>query len=313
MNAKRITPMNERQVRKEMANICKRMHERGYIVSADGNVSVKLTEGRILMTPSGMSKGLLTPEDMILVDEKGKKISGRHNATSEVALHILAYEERPDIRAVVHAHPPLSTAFSVAGVSLAQCVLPEVILSLGTIPTTVYATPTTDACAESIRETVRSYDALILDRHGSVCVGNTLARAFDLLEQLEHTARITLAARQLGGVQHLPTDEVVRLQEMARGFGTTVPALQQGTAPIGVQNQASTPSSLMAAAPDPNNPCGTCNACNNPRPMTHSITSSPGTNPSTTSAVIPNPSADLTASLTDIITEEVQRALAEAS
>ena len=187
------------------------MYERGYVAANDGNVSVRLPSNRILTTPSGACKGTLSPQQLIVTDFTGKCVSGKGKPSSEIRMHIAAYQQRPDVNAVIHAHPPISTAFSIAGVSMAQCILPEVLLSLGCVPTTDYATPTTAEGPEVIRELILHHDALILDRHGTLTVGGNLNSAYMKLERVEHAAQTTLYARQLGQVNLLSKDQVKRL------------------------------------------------------------------------------------------------------
>jgi L-fuculose-phosphate aldolase len=186
----------------------------GYVLATDGNVSARLAGGRLLVTPSGVPKGELRPEDFVLADEKGAPLDPRRSCSSEIRLHVAAYEERPDIGVVCHAHPPTCVAFSLAGIEIASCILPEIIIAVGSLATAPYATPTTAAAADAIRSLVRGCDAIILDRHGSVTVAPDARRAFWLLERMEWAARVTLMARQLGNVRTLPKPEVERLLEV---------------------------------------------------------------------------------------------------
>jgi L-fuculose-phosphate aldolase len=192
------------------------------VAATDGNLSARLDAERLLVTASGLSKGFLSTDDLVVLRLDGQAASsyrGRGNrASSEIAMHLEVYRQRPDVNAVVHAHPPLAIAFSIAGVSLARCVLPEVIVTLGGIPTADYATPGTMEVPESIRQAVREYDAIILAHHGSLTVGRTLWEAYLRLEKVEHTAEITLAAQQLGRVTTLSPQAVEKLAEMRRGL-----------------------------------------------------------------------------------------------
>ena len=212
----------EDSARQEIVRVCRLMWERGYLAATDGNVSVRLGANRILTTPSGFSKGLLEPDQLVLTDLNGTPLPEWQQTckglkpSSEQRIHCAAYQRRPDIGAVVHAHPPIAVAFTIAGVSLAGCVLPEVVLTLGGIPTTDYATPTSAKGPEVIQELIGKYDALILDRHGTVTVGKTAMDAYMKLEKVEHAAQVTLAARQLGEVQMLSPDEVRRLTAIRR-------------------------------------------------------------------------------------------------
>ncbi len=211
--------MIEQDYRKEIVSICKSMYNKNYISSTDGNVSVRLKHNRILVTPSGINKGFIKEADIIIVDIDGNLLSGTKKPTSEIRMHLACYKERSDVNAVIHAHPPLCVAFSLAEVSLAQCILPEVILSLGSVPTTDYATPTTEEVPLVIKEHIKNFDAIILDRHGSLTLGNDLIAAFNNLERIEHAAQITFFARQLGNVKFLPKEEVNKLISLGQKLG----------------------------------------------------------------------------------------------
>jgi L-fuculose-phosphate aldolase len=212
----------EAELRAEVVRIGRLLWEKGFVAASEGNVSVRLGRDRMLATPSGFSKGFLTPSDVVLCNLEGQPLYSSYQRgekckpSSEVLLHLEVYRQRPDMQAVVHAHPPLALAFTIAGISLAQCVLPEVVVNLGQVPTTAYATPSTAEGPEVIRELIRNHDALILDRHGTVTVGETLFEAYLKLEKVEHLAQVTLAARQLGRVGLLPQEEVCKLVEMRR-------------------------------------------------------------------------------------------------
>lgn len=219
---------SERQHKEDIVEVCRRMHQKGMIAASDGNVSVRYRSDRVIMTPSGLNKGFISVDDLVVVDMEGRKISGRHKPTSEVNMHIEAYKQRDDIGAAVHAHPPKVTGFSVAGVTLARCVLPEVVLTMGSIPTAPYATPTTQEGAEAIKELIRDYDAIVLDRHGSFSVGSDVFKAYNMLEKIEHAAEVTLVARQLGKVRDLPASEVAKLSSMAQKFGMKNPCVGCG-------------------------------------------------------------------------------------
>ncbi len=212
----------EAELRAEVVRICRLLWEKGFVAASDGNVSVRLGQDRLLATPSGFSKGFLSASDVVLCNLEGHSVYSsyqrveRCRPSSEILLHLEVYRQRPDVRAVVHAHPPIAIAFTIAGISLAQCVLPEVVVNLGRIPTTAYATPSTAEGPQVIRELIREHDAVILDRHGSVTVGESLFDAYMKLEKVEHLAQVTLAARQLGRVGLLPQEEVRKLVEMRR-------------------------------------------------------------------------------------------------
>ena len=210
----------EYELREEIVRVGRLMWERGYVAATDGNLSARLGSDRLLVTASGHSKGFLSAGDVLLLDLEGRPASGYRGAgqrpSSEILMHLEVYRQRPEIQAVIHAHPPLATAFSIAGISLARCVIPEVIVTLGGIPTTDYATPSTPEVPESIRQAIQHHDAIIMAHHGSLTVGRDLWEAYLRLEKVEHTAQITLAAHQLGHVGTLLPEAVARLAEMRR-------------------------------------------------------------------------------------------------
>jgi L-fuculose-phosphate aldolase len=216
---------NEFQLRQEIVQVGRLMYDKGLIVSNDGNISARLNPGRLLITPSGLHKGFLEPGDILLIDEDGQRIgpgsinNRKLKPTSELPLHLEAYRQRPDIDAVVHAHPPISIALSIAGIPMADCLLPEVIVSLGLIPTTEYATPASRESIRAIRDLITNHDALILQRHGSVTVGDTPMHAFMRLETVEQNARIAFMLAQLGVVNPLPPEEVAKLLKQREALG----------------------------------------------------------------------------------------------
>jgi L-fuculose-phosphate aldolase len=205
---------NELRMRREIVRICRLLHQKNFVAATDGNVSVRWGEG-LLITPSGVNKGFLTEDRVVEVDLEGKLIAGTGRPTTEIQLHLTAYRLRPELRAVIHAHPPLATACSLAGVSLADPVLPEVVLTLGKIPTAAYATPTTPEVPAAVQDLLVHHDALILARHGAMTVGRDLQDAYNKMEKLEHTALVFLAARLLGEVRPLPPQEVEKLMRLA--------------------------------------------------------------------------------------------------
>jgi len=209
--------------RRDIVEVGRRIWQRGYVAASDGNISIRLSDGRILITPTGLSKGFLEPDDLVVVDASGKKLSGRREPTSELAMHIFVYESRPDVCSVVHAHPPKATGFAVAGVHLAQCVLPEVILTLGGVPLAQYATPSTSEVPASIEQFIRSYNAMLLRSHGVLTLGDDVFQAYYRMETVEHFAEITLAARALGGAPPLSSEEVQKLLRARENLGLTGP------------------------------------------------------------------------------------------
>ncbi len=206
-----------REVRAAIVDVCHRLHERGLVAGHDGNVSVRLSDGLILVTPSGVSKCSLTADDLVVVDARGA-VQGCGNPSSELGMHLRVYDRRPDVRAVVHAHPPTATGFAGAGEGFVAPVLPEVILQMGIVPLVRYVTPGTDAVADSIEPFLMSgHDAFLMANHGATTLGATLNAAHQRMESVEHAARILLTARLLGRVNELTALEVAALRGPREG------------------------------------------------------------------------------------------------
>ena len=209
--------MDEQTARREIVRVGQLMYERSYVVSSDGNVSVRLDDGRIVATPTMTCKGRMTEDSLAITDREGKALNNR-KASSELAMHLLIYQERADVKAVCHAHPPHGTAFAVAGLAIDQPILSEVILTLGCVPLAEYGTPSTLELTEAMRPLVKHHNALLMANHGAVAYGADLWQAFDRLETLEHTAKIAILSRLLGGSKNLPADAIEKLinvREMA--------------------------------------------------------------------------------------------------
>jgi L-fuculose-phosphate aldolase len=202
--------MEEALARQQICQIGKLLYDRSYVVSSDGNVSIRLDENRVLATPTMMCKGRMTEADLAVTDMDGKALSDK-KASSELAMHLLIYKMRPDVKAVCHAHPPHGTAFAVAGLAIDKPILSEVILTLGCVPLTDYGTPSTDELTESMKPFVEHHNALLMANHGAVAYGGDLWQAFDRLETLEHTAKIAILAKALGGANDLPKDAIEKL------------------------------------------------------------------------------------------------------
>lgn len=212
---------SEENLREAIAAVCGRVYEKGFVAANDGNVTSRLDEERILATPSGVSKGDVTAESLLVCDLDGKRIAGDRKVTSEILLHCAVYRERPDLNAVVHAHPPYATAVTVAGVSLEEPVLPEVAVTFGKIPTAEYATPASPEGPEVIRKLIRDFDAMLLDRHGTLTAGRDVWEAYYKLEKVEHAAQVIFLAQQFGAVRHMSDDEITRLVAALERHGIT--------------------------------------------------------------------------------------------
>jgi len=202
---------SEEQLRLEICRFGRWLYERGHIVAAEGNLSVRLDEERILTTPTCLNKGMMNPDDLVIMDNEGRHLQGHRQVSSEAGMHLLFYRMRPDVSAVCHAHPPTATGFAVAGLGLDRALLPEVVISLGKVPLVRYATPGTPDLSAVLEPYVPHYDALLLANHGAVTCGPDLLTAFYRMETIEHFAKITLAACKVGEPQLLSTREVAKL------------------------------------------------------------------------------------------------------
>lgn len=208
--------MTDTDVRRNIVRVCRLLYERGLIAGPDGNISVRISFEHVLVTPRGFSKASVEEHDLVLVSLDGRRVGGRHEASSEVAMHLAVYRAREDVNAIVHAHPPIATAFAVAGLGLPGNVLPELAVQMGEVPLVPYATPGTDALAEAMAPWVPNHDAFLLANHGATTLGCTLAEAHQRMESLEHSANILLTARLLGRVNALDAGEARALDAIRR-------------------------------------------------------------------------------------------------
>jgi L-fuculose-phosphate aldolase len=199
--------------RKQLARFGKWLYRLGFVPGTAGNLSVRLSDDRILATPTGMSKFLLKPADMVLVDMNGRKVCESRNVTSEIGMHLAIYRQRPDVQAVVHAHPPVATGFASCGLGLEEPLCSEVVMALGSVPLAPYATTGTEDVASSIQPLMVDHDAVLLANHGVVTAGDTLQNAFMRMETVEHYAHICLAARQIGCPRPLSQDHLEQLTQ----------------------------------------------------------------------------------------------------
>lgn len=201
-------------IRKELADASHRLSSSGLVVGTEGNLSVKLDHGRIMITPSGINKGCLTADDMVIVDDHGKKLQGANQPSSELAMHLFVYHNRPEVRAVVHGHPPHATAFAVAGINLEDDILPEVALFVGKIPMTDYSPPGTRDCPKVLEGLIEKHNAFLLRNHGLLTIGRDLEEALNRHETVERLAQIVHLAYQLGNVNRIPSDDYRRLEKL---------------------------------------------------------------------------------------------------
>lgn len=201
----------ERKHREEIVRYGRMLHERCFVAAMDGNLSVRLKDDRILVTPTCVSKGAMKAADMVIVDPEGKRVAGRRNVTSEVGMHLLIYRMRPDVKAIVHAHPPTATGFAAAGIALTEPLVCEVVMGLGCIPLARYGTPGTSELAQTLEPYVPNYDAILMSNHGVVTYGDTLEHAYMKMETVEHFAQIALVTHLLGRQQPLKQVEIDKL------------------------------------------------------------------------------------------------------
>ncbi|MCC7157365.1 MAG: class II aldolase/adducin family protein [Bryobacterales bacterium] len=209
----------ENELRQEIVEVGRLVYQKGWVAANDGNISVRLDAENLLCTPTAVSKGLMHPDDLIVVDMKGNKVRGRRERTSEIAMHLTVYGLRPDIQSVVHAHPPVATGFATAGKSLNLALLPEVIIGLGCVPLADYGLPGTPALTDGMLPYIPKYDAILMANHGAVCYGPGVYEAFFKMETVEHYARIYLVAELLGGATALPRQEVEKLFDSRTRYG----------------------------------------------------------------------------------------------
>jgi L-fuculose-phosphate aldolase len=221
--------MDEKALREQICLIGRLMYEREYIDGAAGNISARLDTERILATPSGLAKGFMTPDQLIVVNMQGERVDTPTEAnahlrpTSELLMHLECYRQREDVQGVVHAHPPTCVALTIAGYDFQRCIIPEVVVLLGLIPTAPYATPAGDENRDVISSLIYEHDVILLSHHGSLTVGHTVWDAYLRLESLEHSAKILYMAEQMGRVRTIPSSQVEKLLAIRRRLGMMRP------------------------------------------------------------------------------------------
>jgi L-fuculose-phosphate aldolase len=229
---------SEQELRSAIVEIGRIVWERGWVAANDGNFSARLDAGRILATPTNISKGRMRPDDLIICDLEGNKLAGARERTSEILMHLTIYRRRPDVQAVVHAHTPVSTGFAAAGRALNLALLPEVVVSLGCVPLAPYGLPGTPALSGQIEPFVASYNAILLANHGLVTYGDDLWQAYYRMETVEHLARIQLVAELAGGPKLLARDEVQELIAARERYGVRAPGPAAPGCPITAEDPA---------------------------------------------------------------------------
>lgn len=231
----------ERELREEIVRIGQLVFQKGWVAANDGNISVRLDRERILCTPTGVSKGMMAVDDLIICDNDGVKLEGRLERTSEISMHTAIYGIREDVMAIVHVHPPTATGFASAGRRLDKALLPEVVIGLGCVPTAAYGLPGTPALTEPMLPLIPKYDALLLANHGAVAYGQDLWQAYFRMETVEHFARIAHVAETLGGGRALPKSEVDKLFESRSRYGVSSNATPAPGCPTTAEDDAGAP------------------------------------------------------------------------
>ena len=213
--------VNEYEIKKEMCEIGRRVYNRGMVAANDGNFSVKLNDNEFLCTPTGVSKGFMTPEYICKVDANGNVIQANpgFKPSSEIKMHMRVYKERPDVNSVVHAHPLYATTFAIAGIPLTQPIMPEAVIALGCVPVAKYGTPSTMEIPDAVSEYLQYFDAVLLENHGALTYSDSLLNAYHKMESVEFYARLLWQTMQIGGPQELNKDQVEKLYEIRRQMG----------------------------------------------------------------------------------------------
>ena len=243
--------VNEFEIKKQICEIGKRIYNRGMVAANDGNISVKIGDNEYLCTPTGVSKGFMTPEYICKIDGEGNVLqaNGNFRPSSEIKMHLRVYQQRPDVKAVVHAHPIYATSFAIAGIPLTQPIMPEAVIALGCVPIAEYGTPSTDEIPDAVEKHLPYYDAVLLESHGALTFSDSLLAAYHKMESLEFYAELLFKARQLGGPKELSNTQVERLYEIRRQFGLS----------------GKHPADVCARNKNGESSCHNCGACNLPK------------------------------------------------
>jgi L-fuculose-phosphate aldolase len=211
---------SERHHRLEIVQFGRTLHENSFVAATDGNLSVRLDENRLLVTPTCISKGRMRTSDMVIVDMDGKRLSGKRRVSSEIGMHLLIYRLRPDVHGIVHAHPPTATGFAASGYDLNRPLVCEVVVGLGSIPLARYGTPGTPELADALEPLIPHHEAILMANHGVVTFGSSLESAYMRMETVEHFAKIALVTHLLGNEQPLGEAEVRKLHEVRHRYGS---------------------------------------------------------------------------------------------
>ncbi len=211
----------EYEIKKQICDIGKRIYNRGMVAANDGNISVKLNDNEFLCTPTGVSKGFMTPEYICKIDAKGIVLHAYEGfrPSSEIKMHLRVYEKRPDVNSVVHAHPIYATSFAIAGIPLTQPIMPEAVIALGCVPIAEYGVPSTMEIPDNVEKYLPYYDAVLLENHGALTYSDSLLNAYHKMESVEFYAELLFKSRQLGGPKEFTDAQVERLYEIRRQMG----------------------------------------------------------------------------------------------
>ena len=222
--------MHEAELREQICLIGQLMHRNGYVDGASGNISVRLDNEHLLITPSGLAKGFMSPDQIITVDMSGRRVDSPNESnqdlrpTSEIVMHLECYRQRSDIQGVVHAHPPTAVALTISGHAFTECLIPEMIMLLGIVPTLPYSSPASDENRQVIAKAIKEHDAMMLAYHGSLTVAKSLWDAYLRLENLEHSAKIIYMVQQLGGAKNpLSSEQIEKLIAIRERLGLLRP------------------------------------------------------------------------------------------
>lgn len=214
---------SELEIKEQICDIGRRIYNRNMVAANDGNISVKISENEFLCTPTGVSKGFMTPEYICKVDAKGNVLeaNGNFRPSSEIKMHMRVYEKREDVGAVVHAHPVYATSFAIAGIPLTEPIMPEAVIALGSVPIAEYGTPSTMEIPDNIEKYLQQYDAVLLESHGALTWSSDLISAYMKMESVEFYAQLMYQAKMLGGPKVFSEERVEQLYEVRRKLGMT--------------------------------------------------------------------------------------------
>ena len=246
--------VSEYEIKKQICEIGKRTYNKGYVAANDGNMSVRISENEILCTPTGVSKGYMTPDMICKVNMKGDVLqsNGVNKPSSEIKMHLRVYAERADVKSVVHAHPPYATSYAIAGIPLVDPIMPEAVIALGCVPIAEYGTPSTDEIPDAVSKYLQNYDAVLLENHGALTYGDALMTAYFKMESLEFYAQLNFISNAIGGAQVIPTNQVDKLIDLRNKMGISGrhPGTLCADGKCGI-SPAATQAATKAAAPAP--------------------------------------------------------------